>query len=366
MLVSSKKISTAQVSVENAVQSAVVATTVSVADMQVPAVGSKLQLINPNDINSVENLGERYSTVLQNLSSSLNTSEVKLKNMGKIGTNITSLMHTVKSLDPMMINEKPGFFGKLLGKAKNGIDNFIDSQKSVDQSVKEVSLKLLDDRQELIQENVALENTYTENIKVLNEMEDILLVGANDVAILKQQLQEFQNSKQTMDDDALEIQRQKHLIERVEQKLSRLNNGRALALRQLPQIRIIQSANNTEIDTIKDVVDVAVPLWKSQLNLYISQLKTAAAVQTRQSVTNVINETIQQNAILMNQNVTDIAAGYNSDIITSDTIKIVNDNLLSSINTMSDCQKNAQQKRLESFNNIKQMDNELKQIQLKN
>lgn len=366
MLVSSKKIPAAQVSVENAVQSAVVATTVSVADTQVPAFGSKLQLINPNDINSVENLGERYSTVLQNLSSSLNTSDVKLKNMGKIGTNITALMHSVKSLDPMMINEKPGFFGKLLGKAKNGIDNFIDSQKSVDQSVKEVSLKLLDDRQELIQENVALENTYTENIKVLNEMEDILLVGANDVAILKQQLQEFQNSKQTMDDDALEIQRQKHLIERVEQKLSRLNNGRALALRQLPQIRIIQSANNTEIDTIKDVVDVAVPLWKSQLNLYISQLKTAAAVQTRQSVTNVINETIQQNAILMNQNVTDIAAGYNSDIITSDTIKIVNDNLLSSINTMSDCQKNAQQKRLESFNNIKQMDNELKQIQLKN
>ena len=365
MLVSSKKISAGDVSVETVVQSAVVATSVAQANTQVPAFGSKLQLINPNDINSVENLGERYSSVLQNLSTSLNTSEVKLKNMGKIGTNITTLMSTVKSLDPMMINEKPGFFGKLLGKAKNGIDNFIDSQKSVDQSVQEVSAKLLDDRQELIQENVALERTYSENIKVLNEMEDILLVGANDVAILKQQLQEFQSSKAVMDDDdALEIQRQKHLIERVEQKLSRLNNGRALALRQLPQIRIIQSANNTEIDTIKDVIDVAVPLWKSQLNLYISQLKTAAAVQTRQSVTNVINETIQQNAILMNQNVTDIAAGYSSDIISVDTIKVVNDNLLASINTMSECQKNAQNKRLESFNSIKQMDKELKQIQL--
>ena len=365
MLVSSKKISTGDVSVEAVVQSAVVATSVAQANTQAPAFGSKLQLINPNDINSVENLGERYSSVLQNLSDSLNNSESKLKNMGKIGTNITTLMSTVKSLDPMMINEKPSFFGKLLGKAKNGIDNFIDSQKTVDQSVKEVSAKLLNDRQELIQENAALESTYTENIKVLNEMEDILLIGANDVAILKQQLQEFQTSKSVMDDDdALEIQRQKHLIERVEQKLSRLNNGRALALRQLPQIRIIQSANNTEIDTIKDVVDVAIPLWKSQLNLYISQLKTAAAVQTRQSVTNVINETIQQNAILMNQNVTDIAAGYNSDIISADTIKVVNDNLLASINTMSECQKNAQNKRLESFNSIKQMDNELKQIQL--
>ena len=168
----------------------------SVVQNVVPIVGNKLQLINPNDINSVENLGERYSNVLQNLSSSLNNSEAKLKNMGKIGNNITALMSTVKSLDPMMINDKPGFFGKLLGKAKSGIDNFIDSQKSVDQSVQEVSAKLLDDRQELIQENVALESTYNENIKVLNEMENILLVGANDVAILKQELQEYQTSKE--------------------------------------------------------------------------------------------------------------------------------------------------------------------------
>lgn len=367
MLKSSKQINSNTIGVETVVQSAVVATSVATANVNVPALGSKLQLINPSDINSVENLGEKYSSVLQSLSTSLNTSEVKLKNMGKIGNNITTLMSTVKSLDPMMINEKPSFFGKLLGKAKTGIDNFIDSQKSVDQSVQEVSVKLLEDRQELIQENVALEKTYVENIKVLNEMEEILTVGANDVAILKNELQAFQNSKTVMDDDdVLEIQSRKHLIERVEQKLSRLNNGRALALRQLPQIRIIQSANNTEIDTIKDVIDVAVPLWKSQLNLYISQLKTASAVQTRQAVAGVINETIQQNAILMNQNVTDIAAGYASDIITADTIKVVNDNLLSSINTMADCQKNAAQKRLESFNSIKQMDNELKQIQLKN
>lgn len=333
--------------------------------VQVKPKSTQLALINPNDINSVENLGERYSSVLQNLSSSLSTSDVKLKSMGNVGSNITSLMSTVKSLDPAMINNQPGFFGKLFGKAKDGVTQFIDSQKTVDQSVSEVSSRLLNDRQDLINENVALERTYTENIKVLNEMEEILLQGANDVDILKYQLAEFSTKTEMNDDDALEIQSRKHLIERVEQKLSRLNNGRALALRQLPQIRIIQSANNTEIDTIKDVVDVAVPLWKSQLNLYISQLKTKNAVETRQAVTEVINQTIQQNSILMNQNVSDIAKGYNSDIISADTIKIVNDNLLSSINTMADCQKNAQQKRIDSFNNIKSMDNELKQIQLK-
>lgn len=358
MLKSSKKVNS---EVGDALQVDVVA-----SNTQVATIG-KLELINPDDITTVESLGDRYSSVLQNLSNSLATSDTKLKSMGNIGNNITSLMSTVKTLDPSIINNKPSFIGKLFGKAKDGVTQFIDSQKTVDQAVVEVSSRLLNDRQELIQENVMLEKTYLDNIKVLNEMEDILVLGANDVEILKKMLQQFQESKEAFDDeDALNIQSKKHLIERVEQKLSRLNNGRALALRQLPQIRIIQSANNTEIDTIKDVVDVAVPLWKSQLNIYVSQLKTKNAIETRTSVTNVINETIQQNAILMNQNVQDIALGYASDIITADTIKVVNDNLLTSITTMADCQKTAQQKRLESFNSIKNMDNELKQIQLKN
>ena len=100
------------------------------------------------------------------------------------------------------------------------------------------------------------------------------------------------------------------------------------------------------------------------MNLYISQLKTKNAVDTRKSVTDTINSTIQKNAQLMNQNVTDIANGYTSDIITSETIKVVNDNLLSSINTMNESTKVVKQKREEAFLAIKQMDNELKQIQI--
>ena len=326
----------------------------------------KLQLINPNDVQSIENLGEQYAGVLQNLSSSLAQSDTKLKSMGDIGKNITSLMSTVKTLDPSIINNKPSFIGKLFGQAKDGITTFIDNQKTVDEAVQEVSKRLLDDREELIAENVQLEKTYVDNIKVLNDMESIIATGLSDVEVLKSELQALQQSKTSInDEEALEIQSKKHFIERFEQKLSRLNNARALVLRQLPQIRIMQSGNNTEIDTIKDVVDIAVPLWKSQLNLYISQLKTKNAVDTRKSVTDTINATIQQNAILMNQNVSDIASGYTSDIITHETIKVVNDNLLSSINTMNESTLLVQQKRAEAFLAIKQMDSELKMIQAK-
>ena len=90
-----------------------------------------LKLINPGDIQSIENLGEQYSGILQNLSASLAQSDTKLKSMGEIGNNITTLMSTVKTLDPELINNKPSFIGKLLGRAKDGVTTFIDKQKSV-------------------------------------------------------------------------------------------------------------------------------------------------------------------------------------------------------------------------------------------
>ncbi len=366
MLKSSKTIATATINAERSAAEILQPELMELMPSVVQETKKKLQLINPNDVQSMENLGEKYSGVLQNLSSSLAQSDTKLKSMGDIGKNITSLMSTVKTLDPSIINNKPSFIGKLFGQAKDGITTFIDNQKTVEEAVKEVSTRLLDDRQELIQENVQLEKTYIDNIKVLNDMEVIIETGLADVEILKEELTEFQSTKTVLtDEDALDIQSKKHFIERFEQKLSRLNNAKALVLRQLPQIRIMQSGNNTEIDTIKDVVDIAVPLWKSQLNLYISQLKTKNAVDTRKAVTDTINATIQQNAILMNQNVTDIANGYTSDIITHETIKVVNDNLLSSINTMNESTKIVQQKRAEAFLAIKQMDSELKQIQSK-
>lgn len=324
-----------------------------------------LAVINPRDINSIETFGDKYSNVLSGLSNSLQIDDTKLKALGEIGTNVTSLMGTVQSLNPAMITEKPSFFGRLFGNAKNGITKFIDSQKSVEEAVVKIQEKLLTDRFTLIKENENLEKVYTDNLSALNDMSDLIQNGLKDLEVLKSTLNNLKANQNPTDEEILEIQKQQHFIERFEQKLSRLNNGKALVVRQLPQIRIMQAGNSTEIDTIKDVVDVSIPLWKSQIGLFISQLKTKNALETRQAVTSMINETIQRNAELMNQNTQAIANGYSSDVITVETIQTIQTNLISSIETMKNATEQAQLKRKESFIAIANMDSELKQLQLK-
>lgn len=323
--------------------------------------------ISFNNPMSIESLGDNYASVLNNLSTSLQTSDVKLKSMGEIGKDITTLLNTTESLDPNIINEKPGFLGKLFGKAQDGVSKFIDKQKSVEEVIVKVSTKLLQDRLELINENNNLEKVYNDTANVMKEMEELLQSSNQRYLQLSDELNNFKNSLPVdlTDENVLDIQTKQQFVDRFGQKISRLTSAKALVLRQLPQVRIMQSSNITEIDTIKDVVDTAIPLWKSQIGLYISQLKTRASVQNRKNISETINKTIQKNAELMNQNSIDIANGYSSDIITVETIQTVQDSLINSVKVMKEANEKAKSNRVDSFNKIASMDKDLKLL-LKN
>lgn len=335
-----------------------------------PATNEVQAYINSVDISnpsSVETFGDNYSNMLGKLSASLNTPETQLKNLDVIGNNISQLMSTANSLNPNELVKKDSFFEKLLGKSKNKINNFIDKQKSVKEAVQVISNNLLSDRSVLITENSNLEKVYNDNIEVLNNMTSLIELGTQKAESMKEELNNYKLSLGTelTDINAVELQSKNHFIERFEQKLGRLNNAKALVLRQLPQIRLMQTSNATEIDTIKDVVDTAIPLWESQIGLFISQLKTKKGVENRKSVTDSINNTIQMNAQLMNQNTLDIVAASSSDIISIETIQIVQTNLISSVQAMQSSNEKAKQNRKDNFLKIAQLDTELKQLTIK-
>lgn len=356
--------------ITNEAQTSVVPTQISPTLVATPATNEVQKYIDSVDVSnpsSVETFGDNYSNMLGKLSASLNTPETQLKNLDVIGNNIAQLMSTANSLNPNDLVKQDSFLDKLLGKGKNKINNFVDKQKSVKEAVQVISNNLLSDRSVLISENTSLEKVYNDNMEVLNNMTVLIDLGNQKAEMMRTELDNYKNTLGTelTDVDAIEIQSRNHFIERFEQKLGRLNNAKALVLRQLPQIRLMQTSNATEIDTIKDVVDTAIPLWESQIGLFVSQLKTKKGVENRKSVTDSINKTIQMNAQLMNQNTLDIVAASSSDIITIETIQTVQTNLISSVQAMQSSNEKAKQSRKDNFLKIAQLDSDLKQLTIK-
>lgn len=333
-------------------------------NIQVPTViTQQLQSISFANQQSLDSFGNETSSILSNLSNDM-SSEAKLKDMGEVGDKINSLLKTAKQLDPSVLLAKPGFFAKLFGRIKDPIETFANNQLSVSASVKKIGDKLLEDRATLLSDNKKLEKTYESNILALNELEVYLHAGKVRLSELKNELQNLKQLASTNsnlnNEQAMIVQTGQGFIDRFEQRLSRLDSSRAIVMRQLPQIRIMQASNYREAETIQDCVNTAIPIWEQQISLYITQLRTKLALDNERNVTNMINDTIRTSSALTLQNTIEIANASNNQLVELNTIQTVQDNLLKSIEVMANAAEVGRTKRIESFNAISAMDTQLK------
>lgn len=326
---------------------------------------SAVKGISITDSRTVEAFGDVYTDTLSKLSSALATSEAKLKNMGEVGNSITQLLTTAKSLDASVLLDKPNFIERIFKSTTSNIEKFAEKQKTVQEGIKEVSTRLLADRTTLLSENELLEKVYNDHLTIVNEMNLLVTGGQIRLQELKDEFLLTKTEAEKHEEGYLQIQNQQQLIDRFEQKLERLNSSKTILARQLVQIKIMQNTNLTESDTIKDTIDTAIPLWESQIGLYISTLKTKNSVDNRKAITEVINSTIQKNAELMNQNTKDIVDGSTSSLITIETVQAVQSSLINSITTLQAAAQVGRQKRAESFLQLAAMDEELKQTLIK-
>lgn len=360
MLQATKKVA------DNAVLETTIVSVNTVPQVQVsPQVMNQLKVITLDNPQALEKFGESSANILSSMSKDLGTSVTKLKDMGEIGDKITTLMKTAKELDPTILlsDTKPGFFSSLFSKIKDPIETFALKQQTVSESVKHIAKKLDEDRKALLEENKKLEIVYNNTLKALDSLEELLLAGGHRLLEIKQDFEILKQDAISAPDDRknLDVQKAQNFIDRFEQRLDRLNSSRAMVLRQLPQVNIMAISNSKESDNIEDTINTNIPLWETQINLYISQLRTKLASQNREATNKFGNELLAKNAELMHQNTVEIANASNSSLIDISTITTVQNNLLASMEVMKQASELGRQKRAENFQAIMNMDKELRE-----
>lgn len=319
-----------------------------------------VQVVSYDNPQSVEDFGSSFSNTLSNLSSKLVASDVSVKAMGEIGSDISIVLNTIEENDPALITKKPSFLSSLFGKAKNNVTTYMNKHKSVKEVLKDISSKLENNRLVLSQENEFLEDAYNNNVRALKLMEDLISFGKEKYNALEGNLN---NDKELATQDsslALTIRGQESTLNRFGQKLVRLETAKSLISSQLPQIKIMQEINNTEIDTLKDVIDIAIPMWESQIGLFLSSLKTDNIISTREKTEQVINATIKKNSELLSKNLDRAIAGSTSTVITIETVRSVHSNTIQSVAKVKEATKLATQKRQQAYAELAKLDQDMK------
>ncbi len=291
--------------------------------------------------------------------------EVQSKDVGPIGETLESLMKKLKEIDPEeLTNEKSNIFKRIFGRAKRSVNEMISKHQSIASQVDRISIQLEHAKEVLIKDVNMLDGLYNQNKDYFDAI-NIYIAAAD---LKKEELEnetlprlkaEADSSSNQM--DVQDVNDMIQYINRLEKRVHDLKLSRQITLQSAPQIRMIQNINQTLAEKIQSSILTSIPLWKNQMAIALTLLRQESASKAQQEVTNTTNDLLTKNSEMLKQNSLRTATENERGIVDIETLKITQENLVTTIEETLRIQSEGSQKRKSAEAELVTMEKELKE-----
>ena len=291
--------------------------------------------------------------------------EVQSKDVGPIGDTLEDLMKKLKEIDPEeLTNEKSNIFKRMFGRMKRSVNEMISKHQSIASQVDRISIQLEHAKEVLIKDVNMLDGLYNQNKEYFDAI-NIYIAAAE---LKKEELEtetlprlkaEADSSSNQM--DVQDVNDMMQYINRLEKRVHDLKLSRQITLQSAPQIRMIQNINQTLAEKIQSSILTSIPLWKNQMAIALTLLRQESASKAQREVTNTTNELLTKNSEMLKQNSLRTATENERGIVDIETLKLTQENLVTTIEETLRIQSEGSQKRKSAEAELVSMEKELKE-----
>jgi len=149
-------------------------------------------------------------------------------------------------------------------------------------------------------------------------------------------------------------------IDRLEKRIFYLEQARQIGIQQLPQIRIVQSGDETLIENLQATTELTIPVWKQKMVLLLGLNRQRSALELQKTVTDATNEMMRQASEMMKSQAIDIEKQSQRGIIDIETLEKTNRDLLDTISGVLNVQQEGRRKRAQIEQRMAQLTDDLK------
>ncbi len=305
--------------------------------------------------NAQKNVADFADTIMNN---------TRTKDSGYVGDLLQSLSHKVRDFN--VDNSKGSFiskipiFGSLVNKAKGMMEEY--DKLSV--QVEKIQGELDKARMMMLKDIVMFDTMYDKNLAYFKDLQLYIKAGEEKVEELKMvtipklRQQALGNSNQM----AVQVVNDfENAVDRFEKKIHDLKLSKTIAIQTAPQIRLIQNNDKLLVDKIQSTIYNTIPLWKSQIVIALGLSRQQKVLQMQREITDTTNELLRRNAEMLKQGTVETARESERGIVDIETVKKVNDDLISTIEETLRIQQEGRQKRQAAEAELLQIEDRLKQ-----
>lgn len=289
-------------------------------------------------------------------------SEVRTKDAGPVGELLTSLVTDVRAYDAGQQKgflEKLPFVGGLAQKVrqkKAGYDKLSAQVSRIEAGLEQARLKMMKD--------VALfDGLYEKNLAYFKNLQLYITAGEEKLREMREQTLPKLRAQAADSSDPMAAQVVNDFeesVKRFEKKVHDLKLSKMIAIQTAPQIRLIQNSDKDLVDRIQSAVYNTIPLWKNQMVIALGLSRQRDALQKTRAVNDTTNKLLTRNAELLKQNTIEAAQENERSIVDIETIKKVNENLISTIQETMKIQQEGRTKRIAAEKELAHCEDQLK------
>lgn len=311
-------------------------------------------------VGSQRNIAQFSDTILSNVRSS---------DTGEVGGLLTDLLDNVEDLDIDSLDEK-SFLDKLpfVNSIEKKIKRMLAKYDTLQVQISRIEGKLDKARMELLKDISMFDTLYDKNLDYFKDLELYIIAGEEKVNELRERTIPALRAEANASGEPMHAQLVKDFEDttnRFEKKVHDLKLSKTIAMQTAPQIKLIQNNNKQLVDKIQTTILNTLPLWKSQVVIALGLYRQENAVKLQREVTETTNELLTRNSEKLKQNTIDVAKEQERGIVEIETLKKVNEDLITTIEETLKIQQEGRENRKQAEVELIEMEEQLKVALLK-
>lgn len=291
---------------------------------------------------------------------------VRVKDAGPVGESLSELMLKVKDVDLEQISrKKKGFLESipLIGTFFNSLERTVAQFNTVLGQVDGISDKLEEAMVGLLKDIEILEQLYGHNKNFYEDLSAYIKAGEQrlEYARTVELVRLEEEAKKSEDSLAAQTVRDfADRLNRFERRLHDLKLSRTITLQTAPQIRMIQSNNQTLAEKIQTSILATIPIWKNQMVLALSIHGQQKAARLQKEVADTTNKLLAKNAEMLQSSTIETAREVERSIVDMETLREVHRKLLTTIEETINIAQQGRERRREAEKELEAMEQDLR------
>ena len=313
-----------------------------------PAVVKPVPALPPMDKKQIEEVGAEAGLTLRNLNAEV-LKHQRGNQGGEMNERLTALIKQAKQLDPSSIKQSKGigkFVKKIMGMKEDLFGEYDNVNSRIEVLVKQLQGDVRKEEDSLV---------YLEKLKLAVAQYAMSL--NRDVELLTDTYaKEEARFAATPEDDVEERTKIRDTMDILEIRINDLKALRLLCVQMAPRVDSMIKVSETLMRAAKNIINNVIPAYSANFSMYIESLRQKQAAESLNSVHDEFNTAIQLGSELAGANMVEAAKLANRQILTIDTLRKDQENLVKMLEETNRINTEARAARVDYINEVQSLE----------